>query len=426
MNVLFTFENALSSTEADAEVFVTTASYLQSLFGRSWLHAPGPDRIAGPPGIEMVRAPVPRRPAVLRHLCCGLAMVTRRAFRQADLVYTRNLWIASMALLFGKPVVFDHYRPWPDQIPPLKPWIRALMGHPRFLLNICHSDYTRGKYLELGVPPARLVCIRNGFEPRRLHPRLTIAAAKSRIGVPPGRSTVVYTGRLNHRKGLGLLIEAAGRLPGILFILVGSAGDGSIEALTREVANIRIVPWQRPEALAPYLFAADVLVIPPSTRPLAEFGSTVLPLKLFLYMASGRPILAGATPDVREVLRHRENAFLCHPDCLDALVDGLETLIEDEALAERLGANALAESGALTWETRATRIAAAIEERRRAAPVASDRPSRQEMLVWLRQSARWLAHLARSRSFILPPDDVGPRRAEARGFARPPHRRRNP
>ena len=36
---------------------------------------------------------------------------------------------------------------------------------------------------------------------------------------------------------------------------------------------------------------------------MAEFGSTVLPLKLFFYMASGRPILAGDTPDIREVLR---------------------------------------------------------------------------------------------------------------------------
>ncbi len=80
------------------------------------------------------------------------------------------------------------------------------------------------------------------------------------------------------------------------------------------------MPWQQPDELARYIFAADVLLIPPSVKPLAEFGSTVIPLKLYLYMGSGRPILAGDTPDVREILEDGRNALLSRPDCLDDLV----------------------------------------------------------------------------------------------------------
>ncbi len=47
--------------------------------------------------------------------------------------------------------------------------------------------------------------------------------AKQHIGVEGGKKTVVYTGRINHKKGLELAIEAAKRLPDHLFILVGGS-----------------------------------------------------------------------------------------------------------------------------------------------------------------------------------------------------------
>ena len=249
MKILFAFENCLPSPQADAEVFVTTARTLAPLVSQSWLHVPMTRRadreaIETLAGMPVLRAWAPAGLAALRHLCCGLTLVLRPEFRQADLVYTRNLWVAWMAVLFGQRVVFDHYRPWPDQIPPLQFWIFVLMSSERFLLNICHSDYTRRKYAAIGLPAAKLRTIRNGFEPARFAKPIPIETAKRAIGVPDGQKTVVYTGRLNHKKGLGLAIEAARRLPDVLFVLVGSAGEGPIEAAARSVANIRLVPWQ--------------------------------------------------------------------------------------------------------------------------------------------------------------------------------------
>ena len=409
MKILFAFENTLPSNEADAEVFVTTARYLAPLTSGSWLHVPLPnstdprliDRLAG---MSVIRACAPVRPAALRHLACGLTMVFRIEYRQADVVYTRNLWVAWMAVAFGQCVVFDHYRPWSGQIPPLQPWIYHLICKKNFLINICHSDYTREKYLELGVPGEKVCCIHNGFEPRRLQVRIPRKVAKEQIGVAPGRRTVVYTGRLNHKKGLDLVIEAAKRLPDILFILVGSYGAGPIESMASTVTNIRIVPWQPPEMLGSYLFAADILLIPPSWKPLATFGSTVLPLKLFLYMASGTPILAGNTSDVREVLRHRENALLCRPDCLEALVAGIDTLTKDMVLATRLAATALVDSQGFTWQARAQKIIDLVEDRLRFRRSEHGSWSGTQRREWIHQSWRWLVHLVRERSWVLPPD----------------------
>ena len=402
--ILFAFENPLPSREADAEVFTTTAAYLAASTPNAALHVPVKGQAATPPILPTIRAQAPLRPAILRHFCCGLTIVTRKAFRDADLVYTRNLWVAAMALLFGQRVVFDHYRPWPDQIPPLQSLLRALMGHRRFLLNICHSDYTRARYLALGIDPARLVTIRNGWEPDRLRAQPSLEAARQALGIPEGQPTAIYTGRINHKKGLDVLIEAAARRPDILFLLVGATGQGPIEALARTRPNIRLIPWQDPQGLALHLAAADILVIPPSTRPLAEFGSTVLPLKLFLYMASGRPILAGATQDVQEVLRHRHNAYLCPPDDPDALAAALSELIENPTLAASLGATAATESLDLTWDARASRILAAIDERRHAPPARSRRRTPAERRTSRARSRQWLIHLVRTRSVVLPPE----------------------
>ncbi len=411
MRVLFTFENPLPNDQADAEVFVTTAKYLATLADRSWLHLPSPSgagcaAAAALAGMPAIRAYAPSRPAALRHFLCGLTLVLRREFRDADLVYTRNLWVAWLAVLFGQRVVFDHYRPWPDQIPPLQLWLHRLICNRRFIVHICHSEYTRNRYLEIGIPRAKLYCVHNGFEPQHLEAPIPLAAAKARIGIAPSARTVVYTGRINHKKGLGLVLEAARRLPELQFILVGSSGDGPIEAVARTIPNVRVVPWQTPASLASYIFAADVLLIPPSREPLAAFGSTVLPLKVFLYLGSGRPIVAGDTPDVREVLRHGENALLCRPDSPESLVATIRAVTSDARLAERLAATALADSRDFTWRRRAERIAAIITERLQSARTEPGTWTSAHLRTWLGQSWRWIVHLVRNRSWVLPPRSV--------------------
>lgn len=411
MKILFAFENALPNAEADAEVFITTARYLGRHLEASWLHVPVKRRnrhiASGLVNMPVIPAFAAPKPAILRHFMCGLTIGLRRAFRQADLVYTRNLWVAWLSLLYGQHVVFDHYRPWPDQIPPLQHWLYKLFTHPRFLGSICHSEYTRQKYIELGVPAEKLRCVHNGFEPRRFQTSLELTTAKKLIGVPEDAKTVVYTGRVNHKKGLDLVIEAARRLPHLTFLFVGSYGEGPIEAMARDVKNIVIVPWQTEETLGNYICAADVLLIPPSFQPLAKFGTTVLPLKLFFYLGAGRPILAGNTPDVAEVLKNNETALLCEPDSLEALVTGLKALTDDDLLAKRLAANAKADSRNYTWSARAEKIFSTLQDwtSRDKQPQPGHWGTAQTA-NWKRGSRLWLQHFLRKRTVTLPPGDM--------------------
>lgn len=408
MKILFAFENELPNTEADAEVFITTARYLGGHLEAGWLHVPVKRRnrhlASGLVNMPVIRALACPKPAILRHFMCGLTIGLRHAFRQADLVYTRNLWVARLSLLYGQRVVFDHYRPWPDQIPPLQRWLYRLFTHPRFLGSICHSEYTRQKYLELGVPAEKLRCVHNGFEPRRFQTKLQPADAKKLIGLAEDAKTVVYTGRVNHKKGLELVIEAARQLPHLTFLFVGSYGEGPIEAMARQTNNVIIVPWQTEETLGNYISAADILLIPPSFQPLAKFGTTVLPLKLFFYLGAGRPILAGNTPDVAEVLKNGETALLCEPDSLPALVSALRALSDDDQLSSHLAVNARLDSQNFTWSARAEKIYATVEGWLTTAPIT--RPGQwgmSQQAAWKQGSQRWFRHFIRTRTVTLPP-----------------------
>jgi glycosyltransferase involved in cell wall biosynthesis len=101
---------------------------------------------------------------------------------------------------------------------------------------------------------------------------------------------------------------------------------------------------------------ADVLILP--NRPSAISTDFTSPLKLFEYMASGRPIVASDLPSFREILRDGENALLVEAGNPQALVAGITRIKDDPALAARLARQAAADVRDYTWPRRAERLEA--------------------------------------------------------------------
>jgi glycosyltransferase involved in cell wall biosynthesis len=282
--------------------------------------------------------------------------------RRADLLYSRIPAMLGMGGRSPLPFAVDHYRPWPDDLPAIRPLLRRTAREDKCLGIILHSAFAAGAYQRAGVPAEKVLVAHNGAEPRQMGPPPDKAVVRARLGLDPDRFTAVYAGRVNAQKGLDQLLALAALRPATLFVLVGSEGEGPIEAAARKRPNVRIVPWQDPVALPAWLHAADVLLIPPSRAPLEQFRNCVLPLKLFAYLAAGRPILAPAAPDTAELLTDGENALLVPPGDPEAAAAALDRLREP-ALAARLGAAAYARSGELTWDRRAEKIEAFLARR---------------------------------------------------------------
>lgn len=265
---------------------------------------------------------------------------------------------------FGCPIPFavDHYRPWPDQLPFLRPLFRRQSRQSASLGIILHSDFAAESYRRLGVAPEKLLVAHNGFDPKPFERAMTRSEARAATGLPQDRKIVLYAGRVNEEKGLDQVFALADREPDILFVLVGSEGDGPIEQQARSHDNVQVLPWQRPEALPHFLQTADVLIVPPSSAPLKR-GNCILPLKLFSYLAAGRPILAPVAPDTAGLLVHDENAWLVPPDDPDIAAQGLRRLLGDQLLADRLADAAAERARSLTWDNRAVRVTDFLEKR---------------------------------------------------------------
>ncbi len=296
----------------------------------------------------------------------GLAAPLSDVAREADVVYTRNLAIVAPALIFGHPqVAYETYRPWPAQ----KPWSARFfrrLGQRAGFSAILHSQLALRAYTDCGVPAHKLLVAHNGYHPELIEPRLSQARARAELGLDPDAHIACYAGRIGLHKGLGTILDMADRLPEVRFILVGSERPGPVEARAATMDNVTMVPWQPFTRTLPYLYASDVLLIPPTRGPLETTGNTVLPIKTFLYMATGRPILAPATPDLCELLRDGHNARLITPDDVAAATTALRELLASEVTRGRLGAQARTDVAELTWERRAINILEFLQVRQRA------------------------------------------------------------
>jgi glycosyltransferase involved in cell wall biosynthesis len=109
-----------------------------------------------------------------------------------------------------------------------------------------------------------------------------------------------------------------------------------------------------------YQVAADVLLAPYG-QELTWAGYTS-PLKIFEYLAAGRPIVASHLPVLSEVLSHGVDAWLVELASADALAAGVRRVLSTPRLAADLARGAREAAPAHTWEARAGAILARFAE----------------------------------------------------------------
>jgi glycosyltransferase involved in cell wall biosynthesis len=282
--------------------------------------------------------------------------------RAADLLYSRIPVMLGIGGFSPVPFAGDHYRPWPDDWPLIRRSVRRTARDAKCAGVVLHSGYAAEAYRRAGVPDEKLMVAHNGADLRHFAPAMSKRAARAALGLPTERSIAVYAGRINVMKGLDQILALADVRPDTLFLLVGGEEEGPIHTAAARRDNVRIVPQQTPEALPAWLYAADALLIPAASAPLEHFRNCVLPLKLYSYLAAGRPIVAPVAPDTAELLRDGDNALLVPPGEPEAAAAALDRL-RDTTLADRLAANALALGTQLTWDARAVKIRDFLEAR---------------------------------------------------------------
>jgi glycosyltransferase involved in cell wall biosynthesis len=280
--------------------------------------------------------------------------------KRFDLIHTRNFTALSACVFRKIPVVFETYRLLHRDAPRLASQLARASRAACMLGVIAHSHQCAESLRMAGVPSEKIHVIHNGHDPSKQEDGLTRERARALLNLPEHRPIAVYTGSLQTKKGVDILLDLAKATPEVLHVLVGGR-DHDLAAFiervkSRGLDNVLCPGWHPPAELDRFMRAADVLLIPMAASPLMTHGITVLPMKTFVYLAAGGAILAPSLPDIAEVLTHGDNAYLVPPDDVPAAAAGLRALIADPAMRDRLGQRAIATADGLSWQRRAERI----------------------------------------------------------------------
>ena len=158
--------------------------------------------------------------------------------------------------------------------------------------------------------------------------------AKRHLGWDPNKITVVHTGNIGRKQGLGVVAQAAtlaaDRHPDVLFVIVGDGNEK--QALSDAAAKSSALQLHAPvdEKIYPWvLAAADFLLV--TERPGVKEMS--LPSKLTSYCAAGRPIIAAVEPTgiTNEWISRFGIAHTAPPGDAAAILGAVEWLQSDRA-----------------------------------------------------------------------------------------------
>lgn len=252
------------------------------------------------------------------------------------------------AVIFSRhhrlPLVYDMQSSLPEQMRSmaffrLSPIQAALRSAERWLLrraNVIACSLGLQSYVQSIHAKAR---VQEWWFPGQQFPVYAhqVSRIREEFGLTNGTRVVLYCGTFEPYQGLDELIKAAPKVlehePNTIFLLVGDNIDNPLTLTPeggrlKEAGRLHIVPRQPSEMIASFYDVADVVVSPRAN------GSNI-PLKIFDYMAAGRPIVATDIPPHREVL-NAERAELVAATA-DAMAAGITRLLADRDAARRLG-----------------------------------------------------------------------------------------
>ncbi len=310
------------------------------------------------------RPPLPQLAYALESASFALA-AAMRVRRASGVIYSRD-WpvLAAAALLQPRAPLF-----WEAHDLPQRPGARRALRRllPRLAGIVAISRGLACELEQSGVAPERLLVAPDAVDLERFAALPPKAEARGALGLPPDGAIVVYAGHLYPWKGAHTLALASRTLPPATTVYLVGGTPADLQAFRRFVAyerldRVRVAGYVPPAMVPLWLAAADVLALPNSGREVISARYTS-PLKLFEYMAAGRPIVASDLPSIRELLRHGENAYLVPADDPQALAGGLEAVLSDPQLGERLAAAARRAVEGHTWDARAAAIVAFIHSR---------------------------------------------------------------
>lgn len=237
------------------------------------------------------------------------------------------------------------------------------------MLTACSGDLA-ARAVALGAPPERTVTVPYGVDDRQFAP-VDGTALRQQLGVRPDQPVLLWISRMVYKKGVHVLLDALPQVvqqyPDVLLVL---GGDGDLRDEWQQHAerlglarNVRFIGRVAHGEVNGWWNAGDVVVVPAIHDQSGNVDG--LPNMLLEAMSAGRPIVASAIAGIPQVITDGVHGLLVPEHDPAALATALLRLLDDRALAARLGAAARQRvERELRWPYIAARFEAVLEQAR--------------------------------------------------------------
>lgn len=226
---------------------------------------------------------------------------------------------------------------------------------------IAVSDAIKNHIVSRGVSKEKIKVIPNGVDENIFNPSLSGQEVRKKYGL--GKKHVIGFGGSLHQQWQGIddLLKAARVIsstkPSVVFLIIGGTEAEVKKFQNIAPENVLFIGQIEHKKMPAYLAAADILTAPyKKEKELKDIDFYNSPIKLFEYMAMGKPIITSNIGQISEIIRHKQTGILVKPGNYKELARNILSLIEDDHLKRELGHNARAEvEGKYTWKQNARR-----------------------------------------------------------------------
>lgn len=248
-------------------------------------------------------------------------------------------------------------------------WVGRWTARQAGWITSCSGDLA-ARLVGLGAPPERISVVPYGVAAEQFVPTAD-RSVRAELGLRADQPLLMWISRMVYKKGVHVLLDA---MPAVLrthpdaVLVLGGYGDlrADLEAQAHRLGlgDHVLFPGSIPHgAVNGYWNAADVVVVPAVHDQRGNVDG--LPNMLLEAMSAGRPIVASRIAGIPQVITDGEHGLLVPEADPAALAAALIRLLDDRALAARLGHAARARvEQELRWPHIAARFEAGYQRAR--------------------------------------------------------------
>ena len=229
-------------------------------------------------------------------------------------------------------------------------WLRGFVESCERWLMRCFDRVSSisGQMLKLakhkGVEEAKIVSFPNWVDISAIQPLKQVSPYRKELGITDDKIVALYSGNMGGKQGLEILAEAARiieqkQIQNIQFVFCGNgAGREDLEKACIGLNNVMFLDLQPFERLGKLLGLADIHLLPQR----ADAADLVMPSKLTGMLASGKSVIATATPDTElgyVVTEDAQCGLIVAPENALELAEAIIQLSQDSESRQSYGKN---------------------------------------------------------------------------------------